>query len=73
MDHTLFIGGQKIAATNHQDIRNPSTGETVGRMPLATLEQLDQAVDAATAAFRDWSQKSEDERAQACRDVAGAT
>lgn len=72
MDYTLVIGGQKAVAASHHDIRNPSTGDIVGRMPLATQEQLDQAVEAAAVAFRDWSQKSEDERAQACRDVAAA-
>ena len=72
MDYTLLIGGQKVATAGHQDIRNPSTGEIVGRMPLATTEQLDQAVDAAATAFRHWSQTSEVHRAQACRDVAGA-
>ena len=72
MDYTLLIGGEKVAAANHQDIRNPSTGDIVGRMPLATPEQLDQAVEAAARAFQDWSRRPEEERAQACRDVAGA-
>jgi acyl-CoA reductase-like NAD-dependent aldehyde dehydrogenase len=72
MYYTLLIGGRKVATANHHDIRNPSTGEIVGRMPLATPAELDQAVDAAAAAFRDWSQTSEEHRAQACRDVAGA-
>lgn len=72
MDYTLLIGGQKVATANHQDIRNPSTGEIVGRMPLAGVAELDQAVAAATEAFRTWSREPDAARAQACRDVAGA-
>jgi acyl-CoA reductase-like NAD-dependent aldehyde dehydrogenase len=72
MDYTLLIGGQKVATANHQDIRNPSTGEIVGRMPLAGVAELDQAVAAAAEAFRTWSREPDEARAQACRDVAGA-
>jgi acyl-CoA reductase-like NAD-dependent aldehyde dehydrogenase len=72
MDYTLFIGGAKVATANHQDIRNPSTGQVVGRMPLATPDDLDRAVNAAAGAFRTWAARSDEERAQACRDVAEA-
>ena len=70
--YTLLIGGQRIATTDHADVRNPSTGEIVGHMPLATPDHLDQAVEAAAEAFRLWSRVSDEDRAQACRDVAEA-
>jgi acyl-CoA reductase-like NAD-dependent aldehyde dehydrogenase len=72
MDYTLLIGGEKVAAISYQDICNPSTGAVVGRMPMATSDDLDRAVEAATSAFGGWSLRSDEERAQACRDVAEA-
>jgi acyl-CoA reductase-like NAD-dependent aldehyde dehydrogenase len=72
MDYTLLIGGEKVAAAAHQDIRNPSTGEVVGRMPMATAADLDRAVAAAASAFGDWSWRSDGQRAEACRNVAEA-
>ncbi len=68
--YTLLIGGERVATEHHADIRNPSTGEVVGQMPLATEKDLDRAVAAANAAFKLWSLVPDAERAQACRDVA---
>ncbi|CAN7453683.1 aldehyde dehydrogenase family protein [Rhizobium sp. LjRoot254] len=72
MEYTLLIGGQRIATANHAEVRNPSTGELVGLMPLATPEQLDQAVAAAGEAFKTWSQTSDGSRIEACRAIAEA-
>nr|WP_210296854.1 aldehyde dehydrogenase family protein [Gellertiella hungarica] len=66
----MLIGGERVATEHHADIRNPSTGEVVGQMPLATEKDLDRAVAAANAAFKLWSLVPDAERAQACRDVA---
>jgi acyl-CoA reductase-like NAD-dependent aldehyde dehydrogenase len=52
MEYSLFIGGARMPTTNHAEIKNPSTGEVVGLMPLATPEQLDQAVAAAESPSR---------------------
>lgn len=68
--HTLLIGGERVATEHHADIRNPSTGEVVGQMPLATETDLDRAVAAAGEAFKLWSLVPDAERAQACRDIA---
>lgn len=68
--YTLLIGGERVSTPNHAEVRNPSTGEVVGLMPLAEQAHLDQAVSAADAAFRLWSLVSDEERAQACRDIA---
>jgi acyl-CoA reductase-like NAD-dependent aldehyde dehydrogenase len=72
MEYRLLIGGQSIAAASHAPVLNPSTGEVVGLMPLATPEQLDQAVAAAQSAFKDWSRTSDAHRIEACRAVAEA-
>ena len=68
--YTLLIGGECVATQEHADVRNPSTGEVVGQMPLATAADLDWAVSAASRAFGPWSRVPDEERVQACRDVA---
>ncbi|RUM22929.1 aldehyde dehydrogenase family protein [Rhizobium vallis] len=68
--YTLFIGGRPVETAHHADILNPSTGDVVGGMPLATVQDLDAAVAAATAAFEGWRAKSSAERADACRAIA---
>lgn len=68
--YTLLIGGEHVATTNHSEVRNPSNGEIVGLMPLASEADLDRAVDAAGEAFKLWSLVPDAERAQACRDIA---
>lgn len=52
-----FINGQWVAAeTEREDtVPNPATGEILARVPLSTRNDLDQAVQAADAAFRTWS------------------
>ena len=50
---------------------DPSTGEVVKEYPTATDEQMEQALAAASTAFREWSKKSTlDERAARIRRVA---
>lgn len=70
--HTLLIGGERVATDAHAEVLNPSTGELVGLMPLATLAQLDAAVAAAAEAFKIWSRTSDAERQAACHRVADA-
>jgi acyl-CoA reductase-like NAD-dependent aldehyde dehydrogenase len=47
----LVLGGEAVKIDRHQEIRNPSTGDVVGLMPLATEADLDTAVRKAAAAF----------------------
>jgi acyl-CoA reductase-like NAD-dependent aldehyde dehydrogenase len=70
--YSLLIGGERIQTAGHALIRNPSTGETVGEMPMATPEHLDRAVAAANAAYAIWSVTPDAERAEACRRIAAA-
>ncbi len=68
--YTLLIGGEAVATSHHAPVANPSNGDVVGYMPLASEADLDRAVAAAAEAFRIWSQTSSEERAAACRAVA---
>ena len=61
-NYQLLIGGERVAASDHFDIKNPATEEVVGRCPIATDDQLDAAVGAAAAAFLTWSSVPDDER-----------
>ncbi|MBB6222854.1 aldehyde dehydrogenase family protein [Rhizobium leguminosarum] len=67
---TLLIGGETVATAQHAPVTNPSNGEIVGYMPLAGQDDLDRAVAAAAAAFKSWSQTSNEQRAGACRAIA---
>src|SRR5437764_4504555 len=68
----LIVGGRSIEAACHREVRNPSTGDVVGLMPLATTADLDMAVLAATNAFERWKNVPGSERAEACRRIAAA-
>ena len=52
-----YISGQKTAGTSTraQDVFNPATGAVTGRVSLANLKDVDQAVASAQAAFPAWA------------------
>lgn len=54
----LLINGQLIESeTQHwQDIVNPATQEIIGRVPFATVQEVDAAIQAAQDAFATWRQ-----------------
>jgi acyl-CoA reductase-like NAD-dependent aldehyde dehydrogenase len=70
--YTLFIGGKRVSTSDHAEVLNPSTGATVGLMPLALPEHVDAAVAAATEAFQLWKQTSDDTRRAAVHAMADA-
>jgi malonate-semialdehyde dehydrogenase (acetylating)/methylmalonate-semialdehyde dehydrogenase len=51
-----FVGGQwtASAAGEFLQVRNPATGEELGRTPLSTRADVERAVSAACAAFPAW-------------------
>ncbi len=51
-----YIGGEWVetGATDCLEITNPATGEPLGRVPLSTARDVDQAVAAARDAFLTW-------------------
>lgn len=64
--HKLLIGGEWTAASGGQTFPtlNPATGEQLGEVALAGVEDVDRAVAAARAAFETgpWSKMSGEER-----------
>ncbi|MBN2339172.1 MAG: aldehyde dehydrogenase [Acidobacteria bacterium] len=68
----MFIGGEWVDALSGKTFTtlNPSTGEEIGRVPLADAADVDRAVKAARAAFPAWSRKTQAERSKALVRVA---
>lgn len=52
----LLINGQFVESKTQdwQDIVNPATQEVMGRVPMATLDEVDTAIAAAQEAFKTW-------------------
>lgn len=67
---SLMIGGRAVQTANFRDVINPANGETVGGMPLATHDDLNNAIDAAEQAFSTWRLASDAERSAACNAIA---
>ncbi|WP_429491988.1 CoA-acylating methylmalonate-semialdehyde dehydrogenase [Paraburkholderia sp. RAU6.4a] len=61
-----FINGQIVVPSSDRfkDIFNPATGEVTGGVALASVEEVDQAVQAAAAAFPSWSETAPLKRAR---------
>lgn len=53
-----YIGGEWRAHTADFVVHNPSTEEVLGRVPVATHKNLDDAVNAAECAFKEWGDNS---------------
>jgi malonate-semialdehyde dehydrogenase (acetylating)/methylmalonate-semialdehyde dehydrogenase len=62
----LFINNQFIESKSSQtqDVVDPSTQEVLAKVPFATNEEVNQAVDATKAAFKTWSEVAVSERAR---------
>lgn len=56
----LFINGEFVESNTNDwlDVHNPATNQVVTRVPLATKEELQTALDGAKAAFPSWSSRS---------------
>lgn len=71
-DLLFYIDGQWTAGSSgHTEaVLNPSTGETLGQLPLASSEDLDTALAAAASGFETWSAMSAFDRSGTLRRVA---
>jgi len=50
-----YIDGEWVESKGEvRDVVNPATGQTIGRVPISTKAEIDNAVEAAKAAFPDW-------------------
>ncbi|WP_409524947.1 betaine-aldehyde dehydrogenase [Nitrincola sp. MINF-07-Sa-05] len=65
-EQQLFIGGQYVNATSGKTFatHNPATGELLCQVQLASLEDLDRAVEAAREGFKVWSRMTGTERSR---------
>ena len=63
----MIIGDVEVMGSSGKfvNVSNPSTEQVIGRVPAATPEEVDQAVQAASRAFKDWSITPAAERAAA--------
>ena len=68
----MLIGGEIVPAASgdYDDITNPATGESLGRVPVGGKEDVDRAVEAAEGAFEEWRQVAPLQRAAVLRDIA---
>lgn len=71
-DLGLYINGEfgKANGRFEQDIFNPATDQVIGKLPHATREDLDRALQAADRAFQSWRHSSPLERSKLLRRVA---
>jgi len=60
----MLIGGEAVDSVSGEtsEVRNPATGEVVDRVPKGNARDVEQAVAAAEAAFREWSDTSPEDR-----------
>jgi malonate-semialdehyde dehydrogenase (acetylating) / methylmalonate-semialdehyde dehydrogenase len=63
---TNYINGQwtESQATEWRDVVNPATGETLAQVPLADAVEVNQAIEAAAAAFPEWRRTPPEDRIQ---------
>ncbi len=62
-DYSMIINGQAVSgAAGSFSVVDPATAAAFAECPCASIEQLDQAVDAAEAAFASWQHSSHEER-----------
>ena len=63
---TNFINGRwtDSESTDLRDVINPATGEVLAQVPLADAQEVNQAVEAAAAAFPEWRRTPPEDRIQ---------
>ena len=70
-EHAMLIDGKWVPASDggYFDSINPATGEVWARIPAATAEDVNRAVDAADAAFTNgpWSRMTPTDRGRCLR------
>src|SRR5271154_6564264 len=63
---TNYINGEgsDSRANEWRDVINPATGEVLAQVPLADAAEVNQAVEAAAAAFPEWRRTPPEDRIQ---------
>lgn len=68
---TLYINGTSVVPANGTlDVLNPATEKVLASAPVASSDQMDQAVAAARSAFVQWRDSSDEERSEALLRIA---
>ncbi|MDP1819059.1 MAG: aldehyde dehydrogenase family protein [Acidimicrobiales bacterium] len=69
---TIYIDGAWVPSqgTGSIEVFDSTNGEVIGRIPDGSAADVDAAVQAARAAFPEWSAKSPEERAKFCSRIA---
>lgn len=71
-DYQMIIDGRKVDADESFPVLNPATEAVIAQCPRATEQHLDQAVEAARAAFPAWSARPDTERAELVHAIGAA-
>jgi succinate-semialdehyde dehydrogenase / glutarate-semialdehyde dehydrogenase len=68
----LVIGGETISADQRESlpVHDPATGETIGRLPIATDDDLRRALESTARGFARWRATSAYDRHAILRDAA---
>ncbi len=66
----LYIGGSWRTTDTDLSVINPSTEQEIGRLPIAQIGDLDDAIEAAADGFAIWSQTSPKQRADLVREAS---
>lgn len=71
-DVQLYIDGAWVASSTNDaiEVTNPATGEVIGNVSKANIDDLDRAVEAAERGFEIWSATSAYERSKIIRKAA---
>ena len=70
MDYKLLINGALVDGAGSMPVLNPATEEVLAECPTASEAQLNEAVDAAQAAYKSWKNTSMDERRAKLGEIA---
>ncbi|MFE9274403.1 NAD-dependent succinate-semialdehyde dehydrogenase [Paenibacillus glucanolyticus] len=63
----IYIDGQWVQTEEQMDVYNPANGKVIGTVPKGGKREAQQAVDAAAAAFSDWSGRTANDRGELLR------
>lgn len=61
-----FVNGEQVEGTSgrYSNVYNPSTGEVIAQVPLATKDEVKNAIEVAKKAFPAWKKTSSGKRAE---------
>ncbi|WP_052347464.1 aldehyde dehydrogenase family protein [Candidatus Nitrosotenuis chungbukensis] len=69
--YPMIIGGKEVFSDDYFEVKSPSDTKIIlGKFPLATKEQTQNAIESAHDAFPKWSQTPYQERVSLFRDMA---